>query len=288
MSKFQLDRRIIYAAVFLSVLVPLLFEVSMTPVKLKSAERLYKTVEDIPRKEGSIAMLSFDFGPSTKAENEPQAEVVLEHLLRRRIPVAVFSLTVISEPFLTSVPERVIKRLETELPGERWEYGKDWVNLGYRPGNALFIQALAKSDDLRSYLSKDVNGTELSMLPLFGGVKTIGDVSFLGEFTGSLGVLDTYIQFFQRKDYVPVIGHGCTSITIPEAYIYLDSGQLKGLLEGVSGAAWYSQILLSHHAERGKDSALLINTALGVSQLVIILLIVLGNVVGFIERRRVR
>jgi len=286
-SKFHLDRRIIYAAIFLSVLVPLLFKVSLKPVKLDASERLYQTVEGVERREGAIALLSFDFGPSTKAENEPQAEVILEHLMRRRIPVAIFSLTVVSQPFLTSVPERVIKRLQTEIPGESWEYGKDWVNLGYRPGAALFIQALAKSDDLPGYLSKDANGTQLSMLPLFKGVKTIADVNFLGEFTGSLGMLDTYIQFFQRKGYTPIIGHGCTSITIPEAYIYLDSGQLKGLLEGVSGAAWYSQILLSHHSNREKDSALLINTALGVSQLVIILLIVLGNVFGLLERRRV-
>ena len=97
-----------------------------------------------------------------------------------------------------------------------------------------------------------------------------------------VGVFDSYVQFFQTESYVPLFGHGCTSITIPEAYIYLDSGQLKGLLEGLAGAAWYSQLLAQNFPNRIPDSALTINTALGVAHLVIIFFILFGNIVGLI------
>ena len=57
-----------------------------------------------------------DFGPSTKGENQPRAKAVVEHLMRKRIPVIVFSLYYLAEPFLKSVPEEVARQLEREHP----------------------------------------------------------------------------------------------------------------------------------------------------------------------------
>jgi hypothetical protein len=164
-----------------------------------------------------------------------------------------------------------------ENPEVRYTYGTDWVNLGYRPGRSLFIQGLAKSKDLVDYFKKDAFGTSLSDVPAFKRVKTIRDIRLLGEFTGLVGMFDTYVQFFQQGGYIPEFVHGCTSITIPEAFIYLDSGQLKGLLEGIAGAAWYSALLARDNPAREVDEAMLVNTALGVAHLAIIFLIVLGN-----------
>jgi hypothetical protein len=109
------------------------------------------------------------------------------------------------------------------------------------------------------------------------GVSKISDVDLLVQLTGYVGTFDLYIQFFQRPGYLPTFIHGCTSITIPEAYIYRDSGQLNGILEGVSGAAWYSELMQKRFPDRAEDSSRAINTALGVSQLVIVALIVVGN-----------
>lgn len=279
------ENKIIYLIVLLVVALPLATGFSLPPASLSSADRLFSLVESLEKKPGEIAFLAFDYGPSTKAENEPQSEVVFEHFLRRRIPVAIFSLYPHATGFLTAVPERVIERLREEQPDQKWEYGKDWVNLGYRPGFGLFVQALAKSSNITDFLAKDAHGTSLSRLPAFQNVETLRQVNFLGQFTGLVGVFDAYVQFFQKAGYVPPFGHGCTSITIPEAYIYLDSGQLKGLLEGVSGAAWYSQLLQKKFPTRKQDDSLRINTALGVGQLLIIALIVAGNVKFFWRKR---
>jgi len=138
------------------------------------------------------------------------------------------------------------------------------------------------------YFGRDVFGTNLSQIPVFKGVKSLENIKLLVEFTGLTGVFDTYVQFFQKEGYVPLFGHGCTSITVPEAYIYLDSNQLQGLLDGIAGAAWYSELLSKHYPEREPDTALLVNnTALGVAHLVIIFLIIIGNVVGLVTGRRV-
>ena len=273
----SLERQLIYLLVLVVVSLPIYFRQSMRPATMKSASTLFDIINDLEKQEDAIALLALDFGPNTKAENEPQAEVIIEHLLRKRIPFALFTLYAPGEGFLKSIPERVVERLMREDPQSRYEYGTDWVNLGYRPGNALFIQSVAKSKDLRVELEKDIFGTPLKNIPLFRDIKTIRQVSFLGQFTGLVGVFDTYVQFFQQEGFIPTFGHGCTSITIPEAYIYLDSGQLNGLLEGIAGAAWYSKLLKDTYPKRPNDKALVTNTALGVAHLMIIFLIIVGN-----------
>lgn len=280
-----IDRRLIYLLVFLSLAFPLSWGYRVTPARLESAEKLYAAVESIERQPGRIAVVAMDFGPNLIAENGAQTEVVLEHLFRRRIPVVLFSLYNQAEPFLTSIPEGVADRLAAEFPGERWTYGVDWVNVGFQPGGYLFVQSLPKADNFMAALGKDVRGNTITTLPIAQGVGGFESVALLGQFTGLLGMFDLYIQFFQTKEYRPIFTHGCTSITIPEAFIYLDSGQLTGLLEGIAGAAWYSEMLQRAHPGRKADSSGAINTGLGVAHLIIIVFILLGNL-GMVFRGR--
>lgn len=275
--------RWIYILMLLAVGIPISLKVAFPPARMPVAETLFSVVDGIPNDRG-VAFLAFDYGPGTSAENLPQSQVILEHLFRKRVPVFIFSLTPISEPFLRSVPEAVAAQLKAET-GESWEYGKDWVNVGFRPGGGLFIQTLAKSPNIPEFLGKDVKGAPLSTYSISSRVSTIRDIQFLGEFTGLVGMFQTYVQYFQADGYVPIFGHGCTSITIPEAYIYLDSGQLQGLLEGLAGAAWYSDLLRQKYKDREPDRALVSNTALGIAQLVVLGLVVLGNLVGWKRQR---
>ncbi len=285
-SLLNLDRRFIYFTVLVAVSFPIITGWAVKPARLPAANRLFDVIEAIDTSRPAIAMIAMDFGPGTHAENQPQTEVMIEHLMRRRVRFAVFALVPVADPFLTSIPERVAQRLMKEKPGEKWEYGVDWVNLGYRPGGDLFVQAFARSEDLGAFLGRDVYGNDLQRLSVFHGIKGFRDIPFLGQVTGLVGTFGAYVQFFQRKDYVPRFGHGCTSITIPEAYIYLDSGQLSGLLEGLSGAAWYSELLKERDQERAPDNALIMNTALGVAQLAIIVLVAFGNIIPLVLKWR--
>ncbi|MBX7138371.1 MAG: hypothetical protein K1X83_10330 [Oligoflexia bacterium] len=276
-----IDRRIIFLLVLLALSTPLIMKYSIKPARMASADKFYAVIDKLQPRKGGVAFVALDFGPNTKAENLYQAQVTIEHLMRKRVPFAVFSLYVLAEPFLVSVPQEAANRLMAEFPGERWEYGKDWVNLGYFPGGFLTVQAIPKTNNLVEHFKKDARGNNLKDLPAFADARTLKDILFLGEFTGLTGMFDNYVQFFTSADYKPPFGHGCTSITIPEAYIYMDSGQLDGLLEGIAGAAWYSERLTQAFPARAKDSAEMVNTGLGVAHLVIIFLVVIGNVLAF-------
>ncbi len=279
-------RRLIYLLMILAVGLPIVFGISQKPSRLVSAERMYDVVEQVRVQPGEVAMIWLDFGPNTIAENEPQAQVLIEHLFRRRIPVILLSQYQQAERFLTKIPNEVAQRLEAEMPGQQWRYGEAWVNAGFRPGGAIFIQSMANAVDVSKFLGRDVNGMPISHYPAFSSIGGVERVKLVGEITGLIGVFDNIIQFFQKNDYRPTIVHGCTSITIPEAYIFLDSGQLKGLLEGIAGAAWYSEVLKKHFPSSENKELLVTNTALSAAHVVLILLIVLGNIVPFFERRR--
>ena len=281
-------RRIIYLLMILAVGIPVFLGYSRPPSRLVSAERMYEVMAKTEFKPGEVAMVWLDFGPGTLAENQPQAEVILEHLFRRRVPVVLLSQYQQAEVALQRVPREVAKRLERELPDQRWSYGEAWINAGFRPGGAIFIQALVNASDISKFLGRDVTGMPITQYPNFAAIGGVERVKLVGEVTGLTGVFDTIIQFFQKGGYRPTVVHGCTSITIPEAYIFLDSGQLKGLLEGIAGAAWYSEILKQHYPKSDNTKLLVVNTALSAAHLVIILLIVIGNLVPLYQLLRQR
>lgn len=279
-------RRILYLVMLVAVALPILLGVSQKPSRLVSAERMYDVLEKIEVTPNEVALVWFDFGPNTIAENKPQAEVLLEHLFRRRIPVLLLSQYVQAERFLTSIPKEVAARLEREMPGQQWRYGEAWVNGGYRPGGSIFMQSLASATDISQFLGRDVGGMPIVHYSRFASIGDLRGIKLVGQVTGLTGVFDSIVQFLQKGGYRPTLVHGCTSITIPEAYIFLDSGQLNGLLEGIAGAAWYSEVLKKNHPASENRDLLVTNTALSTAHLVLIGLIIIGNVMPLFSRTR--
>jgi hypothetical protein len=280
----SLDRRIVYVLIVVSVAVPLIRNMSLPPAQMRSAEKIFEAVRALDPAESKMVLVSADWSPGTSAENQPQTEVVLEHLLRRRIKFALLSQDPFSLPFLERMPKEIVERLEKEMPGEKWAYGTDWVNLGFRPGGRIMVTRLAQAEDLSQELRSDATGTSLAELPAFRSIRSIRDIAMVVQVTGSVGLLDPWIQFFQVEGHRPQLAHGCTSVTVAEAFNYLISGQLVGLFEGIAGAAWYEHLLTQSYPNRIAGKSVLINTSLAVGHLVILLLIVLGNVSALITQ----
>ena len=273
----NIDRRLIYLFVLIALGVPLIYGYTLPPAKMQTAVDFFDAVESLENSESSIVLIASDWGPGTQAENKPQTMVAIEHLMRKRIPFALISISPISAPFLKSMPREVIAKLQAESPGETWSYGKDWVNLGFKPGGYIMIEGLAKAEDLRENLKTDVNGTALVDLPVMQNIKSIRNISMLMEFTGLVGAFNYWVQYFQVEDYRPPFVHGCTSITIPEAYIYYSSKQLLGFHEGLAGAAYYDALMSERYPERTPGRAIRVNTGLAVAQLLVMGFILLGN-----------
>lgn len=282
----HLDRRIIYIFIALALSLPSVMHKSMKPAEIASATKAYEMIESLsPEK---AVLISLDWGPNTLAENKPQSEVIIEHLLRRRIPFAIMSAYALAAPFLDSLPFEIARKLEKELPDQKWHYGKDWVNLGYQPGTVLMIQGIARASDLPAHLKSDAKGTPLASLPAFAKVHTLQDIQALVQISSLSGMMSLWVQFFQAGNHRPLFLHGCTSISIPEVYNYLLSGQLTAAHEGVAGAAWHDYLLSEKFPAREPTSAISTNTSLSFAQLVIMAFILLGNISllgGWLQQR---
>ena len=272
-----IDRRIIYLFVALSLSIPIISKVTFPPAEMKTAESFYDEIEKLEPSTNSIVLVSLDWGPNTIGESKPQSMIAIEHLLRNRIPFALITIYSLASPFLDSLPKEIVAKLEAEMPGEKWEYGVDWVNWGFRPSAALMIQGISKAADLPKHLVADAYGTPLTQIPVMNNIKTIRNISKLIEITSLSTGLAVWIQFFQGDGYRPPFLHACTSISIPEAYIYYSSGQLVGLLN-------------EKYPDREVGQALLTNSSLAFAHIIIIAFILLGNIAMlltmYFEKRR--
>lgn len=271
----------IYTGLILAVGVPIFFSFYVRPPLNLAADSFFKNVEETIN-QGDITFLSFDFGPGTVAENGPQAQVVLEHLLRKKAKVFILSFYALSQPFLVSISKAVEEKLQKE--GVFVTYGQDYVIIGFKPSPELFLQSVLGAKDLIELMGRDFRGTPLKDLEIGQSPFDYTAIKAWFQFSGLADMLQTYIRFLETGKKLKLY-HGCTSITVPESYIYLDSGQISGLLEGLAGSSWYESLLSKNFPTREPNQRLLLQfTSLTFGQLYIIFLIILGNLLSFFGR----
>ena len=226
-----------------------------------------------------IVLISADFGPQTRAELLPMLECTVRHLMMRRIKFAIYTNVPDGAGYCKEIPEKLARELGCT-------YGQDWANFGYKPNGAFLVRQMATN--IPGGLKTDVNGTNLEddkavaeRLPCMSGVKDAGDVSLVVEITGLVGLFGQWPAFFATPTARPDMAHGCTSVSIPDAYSDLESGLICGLYEGIAGAATYND-LLDGIRNPAKDPPVSIDarvhmTAQTVAHLLIIAFVVLGN-----------
>lgn len=272
----RLDRRLIYLGLFLVTLAPLVGKWAL-PLHVSPPPRLlYQTIEELPP--DRLVLITSNWDAGSQAETRPQLVAIARHLIRRNLRFAVISVAYPTSPQLaTTAIEEAIQR---EDAAARWQYGEDWVNLGFKLPDEPWLRSFASS--IPGAVREDVRGTPLAQIPLMEGVRRFGpdgQVSMVIDITGS----NTIERWYEYLSPTKVrLGLGCTAVMAPEQYPYLDSGQLSGLLTGMKGAAEYEQILgapgFAGPAMAGQSFA----------HLYIVFLIILGNLAVLAGRRRRR
>lgn len=258
-----IDRRWLYAVLFVNIVVFLL-----SPVRLKApisppVQKFYDEIESL--KPGDLVMISSNWSASTLAENQPQLEAVLKHLMRKGVHFTFISIEAQSR----DISLRLAKRL-TEEAG--YEYGKQWAHFGFVPNLIVAIKGMV--NDLPATIKQDVTGTPIQQLPVTKGVKSLKDYKMVIDITPS-GTVPIWISYSPKEVrilYCP------TSVMAAEAYTYLDSGQVKGMITGAKGAQEYEQLL--GITGLGAPFA----NAISFSHVLIIFFILLGNFALLMQR----
>ena len=263
-----LDRRWIFLTTGLLVLVPLLWPINL-PIDPSPPVRSYHdAIEALPP--GSLVLVSCDFDPASRPELEPMARTTLQHLFRKKCKVVAVCLFQGGARFADAIIEDVAR-------SRRRVYGVDYANLGYKAGNEAVMVLMGQS--VVNTFQLDHRGRDVAGLPIMQGVRDYSSFALLVSLAAGYPGTKEYVQQVQGRFHIPIVA-GVTAVTAPQLYPYLQSGQLKGLLGGMAGAAEYEDLRYERGmASRGMDAQSLAHLFIG-------LCIILGNVAYWEKRRR--
>jgi len=272
LAKLQnIDRRVLYLLLTAVIAVPLLVRPSRHPhVIFSEVENAYATIDAVP--EDKIVIVSTVWSAGTSAENRPQTEAVMRHMFDKGIKFVVISWDAVGAELTYDVG----LELEKELGKE---YGKDWVHVGYRIPQ-IYAVVSGMAEDFQGVMEHDRFKTKLSEIPVTKHVKNHEQIGAVIEITPS-GTVGSWIAYFNMPYHVPLV-YCPTAVMAAEAYPFLDSGQMAGMVNGVIGAAQY-ETLIGRENERTYAAAA--SWALSSAHVFIILLIILGNI-GYLAARR--
>ncbi|MBL7059690.1 MAG: hypothetical protein ISS10_01685 [Candidatus Marinimicrobia bacterium] len=265
----KMDRRWIFLIIALVVLLPLYFPIGLPIRPTDSTQTAYDAMDELPP--GSKVLVSFEYGPSTKPEIHPMTYAVLRHLFKKEQKVYITCLW----PDGQFMAEEAID--EIAIGEFNLNEGEDYVLLGFRPGNEAVVKGIVSN--MRKLYSTDARGTLTDNIPMMKGVNKLADFDFI--FTASAGYPGTveWVQYGADPTGIPM-STGVTSIQVNEVMPYVQSGQVKGILAGMPGAAEYEALVgVPGIGTSGMD-------AQSIAHLVIVLFIVFGNAAYFIERQR--
>jgi preprotein translocase subunit YajC len=265
----DMDRRWIFIIIALVVLLPLFFPIGLPIRPTDSTQTAYDAMDNLDP--GSKVLVSCEYGPSTKPEVHPMVYAVLRHLFKNGHKVYITCLWPDGQ-FMAEEAIEEIAEQEFNLT-----YGKDYVLLGFRPGNEAVVKGIVSN--IRKLYSTDARGTLTDKIPMMEGINQLADFDFI--FTASAGYPGTveWVQYGADPTGVPM-STGVTSIQVNEVMPYVQSGQVKGILAGMPGAAEYEKLVgVPGIGTSGMD-------AQSIAHLVIVLFIIFGNVAFFIERQR--
>jgi hypothetical protein len=273
----RIDRRIIYLIVLALCSVPFFIPIPVAMEVSPPVQSLFDKIEQIAEQNKSgkeqFVLLAMDWSPSVKAENEPQTAAIIEHMFRKNVRFIILSFYLPEGPRMTeTLAEELAKKYDKR-------YGVDWVNIGYKqvdlPAYLSFIR------DMYSIIEKDYRGTPIRDVPMMKKVGSLRDVSLVFEATGSAGY-GIWVIYAQPEIRTLEVGVGVTAIVGPSIRPFIDSRQIIGMLEGLSGAAQYEQLLKTRgNATRGMGSQ-------NLAHLWIIVTMALGNIGYFLSKRRER
>ena len=265
----HVDRRWIFLVMGLLVLGPLLFPLQL-PLFVSAPVRGFRDgIAAIP--DGSTVLMSCDYDPASIPEMVPMTRTAIHQLFDKHCKVVV---TVLWNGGPGLVDKIFREELAQYYPDVK--YGVDWVNLGYKAGNEAVMVLMGQG--VANAFPKDYQGNDTRSLPIMREVRDYSSFPLLVNISAGYPGTKEWVQQVQARFHLPMVA-GVTAVSAPEYYPYLQSGQLRGLLGGMAGAAEYEKLSNQKGgtATRGMD-------AQSLAHVFVAFCIVLGNVIQW--RRR--
>jgi hypothetical protein len=244
------------------------------PIKVSpEVQVLYDTVMNL--KPGSKVLVSFDYDPPSAPELQPMAESFFALCIERDLKIIIMGLWPQGPQQAELAMQTVLD--EEHFAGKRWEYGTDYVNLGFQAGNEFVIQRMG--GEFGSMFHTDFYGTPYDSLHLVKNIKNFSNIDFSFNLSAGYPGSVEWVQVAVDR-YGVKLGAGNTAVQAPQMYPYLRAGQLKGLLGGLNGAAEFEKAT----GRLGKGTRFMVSQSF--SHVIVIAFIIIGNAAFFLGEKR--
>jgi len=279
-SRMQtIDRRIIYAVLLVFILIPLFFPFSMKPIPSQQSQDFFDTVERVAKESpNKLVIVDGWWSPSTRGENQWEAQAAVTHLMVRHLHFAILSFDTQNN---TVMQTQIVEPLARKYG---YVYGRDYVNWGFRPTPSFVPILKGLVTDIPHTIKKDYKGTPIEQIPVMKGIKSRDDIGAVIEVTPS-ATAESWLGLFEQNNNPPFL-FAPTAVMAPTYYPYLDTKQMAGMLTGIKGAGDYEGLLIDAKLLDKPSFGTRAAGALSLVYGLIILLIVLGNV-GYYAQRAV-
>lgn len=271
----NLDRKWIFLGIGLVVIIPLLFPLRLPVKPSKPVIDLFNRIDTLGVDNGVVWVVT-DFDPGTMPELMPMTMSVLRHCLTKGTPVVLHGGL---WPAYIGMAKMAMDNIAVEFPDKK--IGEDYVFLGYIPGVTAVI--LAIGIDIETTFGTDYYGVPYDSLPMMEGVKNYEDISIIVDISGTRS--PEYWLMYGQQRYGVDVGVGCTAVSAPSYYTFLQSGQFVGMMGGLKGAAEYEELMERYGYPAGRRPATIGMDAQSFGHLLIVVLVILGNIGYFIVRR---
>jgi hypothetical protein len=266
-------RRTVFVFVGIGVVLPFFMTVEQ-PIRVSpEVQILYDSVMEL--KPGSKVLVSFDYDPPSAPELQPMAESFFRLCIERDLKVIIMGLW----PQGPQQAEMAMQKCmdDPKLAAKNYQYGTDYVNLGFQTGNEFVIQRMGGS--FEAMFQTDYYGTPYDELPLLTNISNFSNIDF--SFNLSAGYPGTveWVQVAVDR-YGVKLGAGNTAVQAPAMYPYLRAEQLKGLLGGLNGAAEFEKAT----GFLGKGTKFMVSQSF--SHMIVIAFIIIGNAAFFLGEKR--
>ena len=288
----KIDRKIIFLVIGLSVLIPLM-KPNWVKLPLKidaNTKTVFNSLQNL--EENDRVLISIAYGASTKPEVHPMVIALLKHLFSKGIKVYIVSLWPEGPIMAQQAMKEVIDSDLFDI-----QDGINYVMFDYKAGGMVVIKNIA--DDFTGVYKQDFNKKPVSEIPAMDGVYNVNDFNFVFDFSAGVPGNAEWVQYACDPKDVP-LSSGCTSIMVTDAIPYVKSGQLKGIIAGMPGAAEYEQLVyelliknqltnkyIIDDADILKGKAFSRMSAQSIAHLIMVLLIILGNLSYYYSRKRI-
>jgi hypothetical protein len=279
---------LIVLAVLLTVLIvqPPFGEVTAPPAP--GVLEFYNAVEAVPA--GKPVLVVYDWDASRSGEMSVLAQVVMHHIMERKLPFV----TVSTVPQGPGFAQQITDQMTTAAGANYgYTYGQQYLILGYLPGNEAALRSLAT--DFETTLPLDyVNSKRLDSYKLVqgGSVSKIEDFGLIVDLASSEAELRNWIEQVAARTNVPVVAavsQGLEPFARP--YLGVPGAKLSAVVSGVAGANQYiRQLELAGKGGGALNSTVDLNTRLNAQSVAALLvgLIIVAAFVTFGTRRIMR